>query len=645
MPDKAPKPLTKTQQKVSAICDKALEEMQQKVLAHYQAHPDSAWSGHHLVDLEKTVKEVYRSMGLSIGDAFRDGLNDQMRAMYDKAYEDVKKAGRRNAILGKPNVRLVKDYLKSSFEEIAMRTTQMSFDHVRALRSMAADVLRTASLTGASRAEVTKQFLARAEEIPGFKFTAANGRQWSNKAYFNMLARTELMNAGRAAYDQKCADEGCDLVQLDVSGNCCEACARWEGKIFSLTGATKGYPTKADLEADGVFHPNCTHRYTAVADWDAVRRAAEEARKEDEEEKNAKGQQQGGEAIGNDQQAPNGKKPTNQAAKPVMQTAKPQEDEAPKQAHREAEERAAAEEQTMRDSEEKHREEHRKLREEQKAAAFEKRKEKILQQSREAAKNAINDHYVKDDIKQEATREASDLGLTGSRAKKYINEAIKRKTHDRSEAFRVVAEDFANQYTPEIAARYGKPPILKFNSMARSTAFGPGRDPSKDFIQIKTTGEDYKWMTAKGAVRHEYGHWLHYAATRKDADLQNRIEKAAKSDWRRLQRIVNLQALEQQNARDSFSSYLFEQEYEDIGTERKHIVTYFADTIGSICNGTGYGDGHDSDYYQNQNAGFNGHIPYSEAIANVRALTKSLSDAKVKEFFPKLHKIIKEIEY
>ena len=295
MPDKAPKPLTKTQQKVSAICDKALEEMQQKVLAHYQAHPDSAWSGHHLVDLEKTVKEVYRSMGLSIGDAFRDGLNDQMRAMYDKAYEDVKKAGRRNAILGKPNVRLVKDYLKSSFEEIAMRTTQMSFDHVRALRSMAADVLRTASLTGASRAEVTKQFLARAEEIPGFKFTAANGRQWSNKAYFNMLARTELMNAGRAAYDQKCADEGCDLVQLDVSGNCCEACARWEGQIFSLTGATKGYPTKADLEADGVFHPNCTHRYTAVADWDAVRRAAEEARKEDEEEKNAKGQQQGGE--------------------------------------------------------------------------------------------------------------------------------------------------------------------------------------------------------------------------------------------------------------------------------------------------------------------------------------------------------------
>ncbi len=142
----------------------------------------------------------------------------------------------------------------------------MSFDHIRALRSMSADVLRTASLTGASRAEVTRQFLARAQEIPGFKFTANNGAVWSNEAYFNMLTRTEMMNAGRAAYDAKCAEEGCDVVELDYGGVSCEACMKWEGKQFSLTGATKGLPTKQDLIDDGVFHPNCTHSYTAVPD-------------------------------------------------------------------------------------------------------------------------------------------------------------------------------------------------------------------------------------------------------------------------------------------------------------------------------------------------------------------------------------------
>ncbi len=285
---KIPPAVTATQKKIGEICQKALSLLQQKILAHYAAHPGSAWSGHYLVDLEKTLKAVYKDMGIDIGKSFKSGLTENMQDFYNKAVEDMMKMGRRHAILGKPNTRIVQNYMDSSFEEIAMRTQRMSFDHIRALRSMSADVLRTASITGASREQVTRDFLARAQEIPGFKFTAANGAEWSNEAYFKMLARTELMNAGRAAYDQKCADEGCDLVELDFSGNCCDACARWEGKQFSLTGATKGYPTKADLEADGVFHPNCTHRYSAVPNWDAVAKAAEEARREDEEEERRK---------------------------------------------------------------------------------------------------------------------------------------------------------------------------------------------------------------------------------------------------------------------------------------------------------------------------------------------------------------------
>jgi len=268
MANKIPKPVTQTMIKVGEACNSAIAKMQQKVLNHYQKHPDSAWSGHFLVDLEKSIKAIYKDMGVEIGKSFKKGLTENMQQFYDKAYKDVKEAGRRNAILGKPDTRLVKNYMESSFEEIAMRTTKMSFEHIRALRSLSADVLRTSSLTGASRGEVTRDFLARAQEIPGFKFTAANGAQWTNETYFKMLARTELMNAARASYDQKCADEGYDLVQLDYGGaHTCDACAQYEGTVFSLTGATPGYPTKADLEAAGVFHPNCTHSYSVVPNW------------------------------------------------------------------------------------------------------------------------------------------------------------------------------------------------------------------------------------------------------------------------------------------------------------------------------------------------------------------------------------------
>lgn len=80
------------------------------------------------------------------------------------------------------------------------------------------------------------------------------------------------MNAGRAAYDEQCAEDGYDIVELSVSGNSCEECAKWEGQIFSLTGATEGIPTKQDLIDAGVFHPNCTHRYTVVTDYELKKR-------------------------------------------------------------------------------------------------------------------------------------------------------------------------------------------------------------------------------------------------------------------------------------------------------------------------------------------------------------------------------------
>lgn len=267
MPIKPVKTVLATEEAIAKVCDKAQQQIFARVLEHYHRHPGNAWSGKYLVDLEKTVKAMYRQLGIDIGAQFRDGLPQTMREFYDRAAAQLKTAGVRNNLLGAPDTGRVNYFLNSSYEQIAMRTTRMSFDHIKQLRSISAEVLRTASMTGETRQQVTKHLLERAMEIPGFKFTDNGGRVWKDEAYFKMLARTELMNAGRAAYDDKCAAEGCDVMMLDYSGNCCEACAKYEGQLFSLTGATPGLPTKADLEAAGVFHPNCTHSYSAVPDY------------------------------------------------------------------------------------------------------------------------------------------------------------------------------------------------------------------------------------------------------------------------------------------------------------------------------------------------------------------------------------------
>ena len=259
--------ITAARLRFDAISDKAREEIYRKVLAHYQKHPGSPWSGAPLRDLEMMIRAFYADLGLKYQAEFKATLPPVMQKFYDTAVAEMKTAGVRNAVLGKPDTKRVKYFLESAFEQVAMKTQNMSFQHVRALRDITADVTRQMSLTGATRRQVSKALLSRVMEIPGFEFIDKSGTKWRLKSYFDTLARTELMTAARASYDDKCAEEGFDVMKLTTSGNSCDKCARYEGRLFSLSGSTPGLPSKQDLIDNGVFHPNCTHSYSLMPDY------------------------------------------------------------------------------------------------------------------------------------------------------------------------------------------------------------------------------------------------------------------------------------------------------------------------------------------------------------------------------------------
>ena len=54
-------------------------------------------------------------------------------------------------------------------------------------------------------------------------------------------------------------EHGEDLIQVSAHNSQCPYCSAWEGKILSLTGTTKGYPTVGDAMMDGLFHEGCRH--------------------------------------------------------------------------------------------------------------------------------------------------------------------------------------------------------------------------------------------------------------------------------------------------------------------------------------------------------------------------------------------------
>lgn len=90
-------------------------------------------------------------------------------------------------------------------------------------------------------------------------FTDMAGRNWSLTSYAEMACRTAVNSAARQGVFDELRADGRDLVIVSGSPSCCEMCAPWEGEVLSLDGMTPGYPTLGEAEADGLFHPNCSH--------------------------------------------------------------------------------------------------------------------------------------------------------------------------------------------------------------------------------------------------------------------------------------------------------------------------------------------------------------------------------------------------
>ena len=90
------------------------------------------------------------------------------------------------------------------------------------------------------------------------------GKQWKTDACFKMLGRTLLHNNSRECYLSACAKEGSDIVTISISGDPCDICARYENRLLSISGKTKGLVTLEQAMSEGLFHPNCTHRMIAV---------------------------------------------------------------------------------------------------------------------------------------------------------------------------------------------------------------------------------------------------------------------------------------------------------------------------------------------------------------------------------------------
>lgn len=119
--------------------------------------------------------------------------------------------------------------------------------------------------------ELSKKMLSEALKKKGFVgIVDAGGKKWNLKTYIDMAVSTKLNQAYTEGLKDRARETGKDLAVIPEKG-ATDSCAKFEGMLISLTGATEGFMTYDQLKATGlIFHPRCVHSPFPVGSLDLV---------------------------------------------------------------------------------------------------------------------------------------------------------------------------------------------------------------------------------------------------------------------------------------------------------------------------------------------------------------------------------------
>lgn len=181
----------------------------------------------------------------------------------DRAIEGLRAAGVRDISTNLGGAHL--DAARTLFESLAT-TLDGAIDYVGRrtddlFRRAALEELVTSEISGRNRRDTSKAIEGNLKGRGVQAFRDQRGTEWSLSRYSEMAVRTTSREAHTTATLLRLTENGFDLVKISKSPTPCDECKRHEGKIYSITGTTEGYPQLIEAPP---YHPQCSHAVLPV---------------------------------------------------------------------------------------------------------------------------------------------------------------------------------------------------------------------------------------------------------------------------------------------------------------------------------------------------------------------------------------------
>ena len=219
----------------------------------------------------REIEDVLRGLGVDI----KKFVEKELPGFYKRGARDAVKQLRNvkapipvrsgfNKLHKDAIIALVDDTVRSYGSSITGVKRSASLLLGKAVRESIKEEIAHGLISGEALKKVRRYIKGILQEQGLAALVDRGGRRWQMDRYAEMLFRTKVVEARNMGMANRMVENGYDLVQVSDHAGECPLCRPWEGKILSLTGDTKKYPTLQKATSEGLFHPNCRHAINTI---------------------------------------------------------------------------------------------------------------------------------------------------------------------------------------------------------------------------------------------------------------------------------------------------------------------------------------------------------------------------------------------
>jgi|GEM_PF-2967824 len=149
--------------------------------------------------------------------------------------------------------------MDEAFYSILEASDNMSADAKRRIEEAVRRANERSLLTGTSRREATHQAVAELNQQGITGIVTRNGARIPADKYMAGVVHYHQRKAHVTGAENMAVQNGIDLVYVNAVGITCEYCAKYQGRVYSISGRDPRFPK---LEVRPPYHAHCIHSLT-----------------------------------------------------------------------------------------------------------------------------------------------------------------------------------------------------------------------------------------------------------------------------------------------------------------------------------------------------------------------------------------------